>query len=292
MKCSIIIRTYNEEKHLGKVLDAVQKQDFLGNVEIIVVDSGSTDNTLQIAKTSNCKVVHIKKEIFSFGRSLNYGCTAAIGDLLIFISAHCIPTDKYWLSELVKPFNNKNIVLSYGSQVGIDTSKFSEKQLFKKYFPSTHSIPQEGFFCNNANSCIRKDKWLAKMFDEELTGLEDMEWAKFWVLKGYQVAYVSSSAVFHIHDESWQQVQRRYEREAFALKDIMPEVQVSVLDMLRYIAVAIYLDSVAAFKERKLLKYLKQICYFRINQYFGTYKGNHLHRQLSKGKKEQYYYPS
>jgi len=72
---------------LSKVLESIQNQNFEGNFNIIVVDSGSTDNTLQIAETYECKIVHIKKEQFSFGRSLNYGCNAAIGDLLIFVSA-------------------------------------------------------------------------------------------------------------------------------------------------------------------------------------------------------------
>jgi rhamnosyltransferase len=292
MDCSIIIRTYNEEKYLAKVLDTIQNQIFGGGYEVIIVDSGSTDNTLQIAETYKSKIVHIKKEQFSFGRSLNYGCTPATGDLLIFISAHCIPINQFWLTELIKPFENKNIVLSYGCQIGIDTSKFSEKQLLKKYFPAEDAIPQKGFFCNNANSCIRKDKWLVRGFNEELTGLEDMEWAKYWVSKGNEVAYVASSSVFHIHNETWPQVQRRYEREAFALKDIMPEVQVSIFDMLRYIIIAVYLDSVVAMKQKKLFYYFKQICYFRFNQYLGTYRGNHLHRQLSKSKKEQYFYPN
>ena len=146
MNCSIVIRTYNEGKYLSKVLESIQNQNFEGNFNIIVVDSGSTYNTLQIAETYECKIVHIKKEQFSFGRSLNYGCNAATGDLLIFVSAHCIPTDQFWLSELIKPFASKNIVLSYGCQIGIDTSKFSEKQLLKKYFPTKDAIPQEGFF--------------------------------------------------------------------------------------------------------------------------------------------------
>jgi glycosyltransferase involved in cell wall biosynthesis len=292
MKCSIIIRTYNEEQYLGKVLDTIQNQSFTGEVEVIIVDSGSTDNTLRIIENFECKIVHIRKEDFSFGRSLNYGCDAATGDLLVFISAHCIPTDKFWLAELVRPFNNKNIVLSYGCQIGIETSKFSEKQLLKKYFPFVDSIPQEGFFCNNANSCIRKDKWLIRKFDEELTGLEDMDWAKYWFLQGYEVAYASKAKVYHIHNESWQQVQRRYEREAFALQAIMPEVQVSAFDMMRYIIIAVYLDSKAAFVEGQFLKYFKQICYFRFNQYVGTYRGNHLHRQLSKERKEHYFYPN
>jgi len=205
---------------------------------------------------------------------------------------YCIPTDQFWLSELIKPFASKNIVLSYGCQIGIDTSKFSEKQLLKKYFPSKDAIPQEGFFCNNANSCIRRDKWLIRKFNEELTVLEDMDWAKYWVSKGHEIAYVSSSSVFHIHNESWPQVRRRYEREAFALKDILPEVQVSIYDMLRYITTAVYLDSMVAMKQKKIFSPFKQICYFRYNQYLGTYRGNHLHRQLSKEKKEQYFYPN
>ena len=91
MNCSIIIRTYNEGKYLAKVLESIQNQSFEGNFKIIVIDSGSTDNTLQIAETYKCKTVHIKKEQFSFGRSLNYGCDAATGDLLIFISAFVSP---------------------------------------------------------------------------------------------------------------------------------------------------------------------------------------------------------
>ncbi|CAN1556779.1 WcaA Glycosyltransferases involved in cell wall biogenesis [Spirosomataceae bacterium] len=291
MDISIIIRTYNEEKYLSQVLETVFSQADCPDFEVIVVDSGSTDHTLKIANDFRCKIVSIKKEEFSFGRSLNLGCSNAQGEFLVLVSAHCIPTDKFWLKNLIKPFENPAIALTYGRQLGVEQSKFSEKQLFKKYFPERDANPQEGFFCNNANSCLRKDAWDVRPFDEDLTGLEDMDWAKFQVAQGSKMAYIAEAAVYHIHEETWSQVKRRYEREAFALKDIMPEVHVSFFDMLRYIIVAIFLDAKQALNQRIFFKTWLEICFFRIYQYLGTYTGNHLHRKISKKKKEQYFYP-
>jgi glycosyltransferase involved in cell wall biosynthesis len=291
MDISIIIRTYNEEKYLSRVLEMVFDQIDCSNFEVIVVDSGSTDNTLDITSRFDCSVINIKKEDFSFGRSLNLGCSAAKGDILVFISAHCIPIDKFWLRNLVEPFSNSNIALSYGKQEGVEASKFSEKQLFNKYFPDRDSNPQRGFFCNNANSAIRKKLWENKSFDENLTGLEDMEWSKYFFSKGFKIAYVSKASVFHIHEESWPQIRKRYEREAFALKDIMPEVHVSFFDTLRYMTMGVILDSIVAIKQGLFFSFISEIVNFRFNQYYGAYVGNHMHRKISKKKKEEYFYP-
>jgi 2-desacetyl-2-hydroxyethyl bacteriochlorophyllide A dehydrogenase len=74
------------------------------------------------------------------------------------------------------------------------------------------------FFANNANSAIRKDLWQQHPFDESLPGLEDIEWAKYWMEQGYQVVYEPEAAIYHIHEESWRQVRRRYYREAVAAR--------------------------------------------------------------------------
>ncbi len=222
MVISIIVRTYNEEKYLSQVLETVFNQTDCPDFEVIVVDSGSTDHTLKIANDFRCKIVNIKKEEFSFGRSLNLGCSNAQGQFLVLVSAHCIPTDKFWLKNLIEPFENPAIALTYGRQLGVEQSKFSEKQLFKKYFPERDANPQEGFFCNNANSCLRKDAWDVRPFDEDLTGLEDMDWAKFQVAQGSKIAYIAEAAVYHIHEETWSQVKRRYERETASKSRIQP----------------------------------------------------------------------
>ena len=89
---SIIIRTYNEERYLRELLETIKVQELpYSETEIIIVDSGSTDRTLPIAESFDCKITHISKKDFTFGRSLNHGCEIARGDILVFISGHCIP---------------------------------------------------------------------------------------------------------------------------------------------------------------------------------------------------------
>ena len=289
---SVVIRTLNEEKHLEELLTAISVQESnTFKVETVIVDSGSTDRTLDIAKKFNCRITYIKKEDFTFGRSLNVGCSFADGKYLIFVSGHCIPASSTWLHDLVLPLKQENIAYTYGKQIGRDTTKFSERQLFYKYFPDENSIPQEGYFCNNANSAIRKDVWEKYQFDEKLTGCEDMYLAKEIVKDGMVLGYVGTAPVYHIHDESWHKVGIRYEREAIALQKIMPEVHVTFFDMIKYVIIGVIKDTRIAFKQRCLIKEFFSICAFRYVQYVGAYKGNHIHRKLSKEMKMKYFYP-
>lgn len=81
--CSIVIRTLNEGRYLDEVLKAIVSQNYPAPCrEVVVVDSGSTDETLAIVERHGCKIVHIRREDFSFGRSLNVGCDAARGSFL------------------------------------------------------------------------------------------------------------------------------------------------------------------------------------------------------------------
>lgn len=291
MTASIVIRTYNEEQHLAQVLEAVASQDVDFDLEAIIVDSGSTDGTLRIANKYKCRILHIEKSTFSFGRSLNIGCQAAIGNVLAFISGHCIPASRHWVRELVAPLSGNSVAYVYGSQLGNGNSKFSECQLFAKSYPEHRRIPQDGFFCNNANAALLKSVWLEHPFDEELTGLEDMGLAKKLVEYGYRIGYVPEAPVFHLHDEDWGQIKRRFEREAIALQRIMPEIHVTFFDFLRYFSSGVLLDSTDALKQGVLFKTAKEILLFRLMQFWGTYCGNHDHRKLSKEWKEKYFYP-
>ena len=288
---SIIIRTLNEQRHLEELLSAIKDQDrTLYDIETVIIDSGSTDRTLEIAESYGCRVTYIKKEDFTFGRSLNEGCEFSDGAYLVLISGHCIPCDKYWITNLVRPLE-KDCSYTYGRQLGRDTTKFSERLLFGKYFPSESNVPQIGFFCNNANAAIRRDIWETNHFNEELTGCEDMYLAKHLVEVGKKIGYVADAGVYHIHDESWIKVKIRYEREAIALQQIMPQVHVTCWDMIKYISVGVVKDLKAAFHQGCLKDEFKSIIHFRIAQYHGAYAGNHIHRKLSHQMKMKYFYP-
>ena len=289
---SVVIRTLNEEKYLDELLSSVFAQSCGSiNLEVIIVDSGSTDRTLDIASKHPCRITHIKKEEFTFGRSLNIGCRFADGDFLVFISGHCIPTNSQWLDELIKPLQEGTASYSYGRQVGKGATKFSELQHFEKCFPAYSKIPQEGFFCNNANAAISRSVWETFEFDEELTGLEDMHLAKEIVKNGHKIAYTSTASVYHIHDETWSQVKKRYEREAYALQRIMPEIHFTLGDFFRFLLSGVLSDSAVALKERTFFKKIYEIFMFRLMHYWGAYKGNHQVRQLSEKMKHYYFYP-
>lgn len=289
---SVIIRTLNEGKYLDELLSAIESQnaEHLG-VEVIIVDSGSNDATLEIAARHNCRILHISRDAFSFGRSLNIGCEAARGEVLVITSGHCIPASHDWLINLCKPLLEGHAEYAYGRQIGNENSKFSETRIFAKYFPEVSDIPQQGFFCNNANAAVSKSAWNQYKFDEELTGLEDMALARRLVNHGGKVAYVSEAAVFHLHHESWPQIRRRFEREAVALQEIMPQVHLTYFDTWRYIFRSILGDLNQARKDGLMVSKFFEILKYRYYQYTGSYKGNHQHRKLSHKEKEKYFFP-
>jgi rhamnosyltransferase len=291
MNASIVIRTYNEERHLPGLLRAIADQETNFDWETIIVDSGSTDDTLSIASQYKCRVLRIERSQFSFGRSLNVGCQAAIGRCLAFISGHCIPVSRNWLKELLAPLGRGSVAYVYGAQYGNHMSKFSEQQLFAKWYPAQQRIPQDGFFCNNGNAALLKSVWVEHRFDEDLTGLEDMRLAQKLVERGYRIGYVPEASVYHLHHETWAQIKRRFEREAIALQQIMPEIHISFLDCIRYFLSAVLLDSSAALKQGVLFKTAREIALFRLMQFWGSYCGNHDHRKISNEWKEKYFFP-
>ena len=289
---SIIIRTLNEERYLPELLSSIQSQRTSFSHETVLIDSGSTDNTLCIAERFGCQIMHISREEFSFGRSLNRACEAAQGTYFALISGHCIPCNPHWLQNLVQPLAQGLIQYCYGRQVGGAQTYWSECQIFAKYFPEESSIPQQGFYCNNANSAIAADTWSRFKFNEELTGLEDMHLAKRLVEEQGTVGYIADAKVCHIHHESWQQVQRRFEREALALQQICPEVLLRRRDLLRYFSRGVIRDLAAGLPTTLALATFRQIIRYRYHQYIGSYRGNHLHKRMSSELRETYFYPT
>ena len=287
---SIIVRTLNEAKLLPECLLQITKQNYDGIIEVIVVDSGSTDDTVKIANGYDAKVVHISKSDFTFGRSLNLGGEASMGEVLVFLSAHCIPCSKNWLLNLVTPLSKGVSSYTYGRQLprhGV--SKFSEGQVFKKYYPNHSMEPQVGYFCNNANSAILRQTWDRFRFNETLTGLEDIDLAKRIVDSGGSVSYIASGSVEHIHDESWDRIKIRYEREAAALMYIEPSLSLSFVQAIQFFLLSVKNDLVDL--NDKSLRALGDILLYRACQYYGSFIGSRTNKLHISKMKDEYFNP-
>lgn len=290
MKLSVVIRCLNEEKHIGRLLAGISEQS-VRDVEVILVDSGSTDATLSIASHFGVKTIHIRPEDFSFGYALNKGCEAASGDILLFASAHVYPLYRDWFELMLAPFSDPAVGLVYGKQRGNEVTKFSEHQVFAKWFPEESTRNQLHPFCNNANCAIRRSIWEELPYDETLTGLEDLDWAKKMLARGWRIAYQSEATIAHVHEESWRGIRNRYRREAIALRLIMKHETFNLLTFFTLLFKNLCSDYRQAWKEGVFLKNLGGIFLFRFNQFWGTYRGYKQSYLLDNQVRERFYYP-
>ena len=288
---SVVIRCYNEERHIGRLLHGISQQT-IKDIEIIIVDSGSTDGTLAIASRFPLKIVTIKSEDFSFGRSLNKGCVAASSDLIVIASAHVYPVYRDWIEQLLTPFQDSSVGIVYGKQRGGETTKFAEHQIFERWFPDKPNPAQDHPFCNNANAAIRKVLWKHFLYNEDITGLEDLEWANRILKAGHRLAYQSDAVVVHLHDEISAQTYNRYRREAIALNRIFPNELFNFKDFLRLFTSNTYSDYKNALRNGATARDLYEIPLFRFMQFWGTYQGFKENGTLTSQLKQTFYYPN
>lgn len=126
----------------------------------------------------------------------------------------------------------------------------------------------------HANAAVRLDVWAKQPYDEHLTGLEDLDWAKRAIEAGYVASYVAEAPVAHVHDEDFAQIVNRYRREAIAHKAIYSEQRMGPGAVTRRATSNIFGDLVAAHRAGLLtVPTAVDVVRFRVAQFYGTYRG-------------------
>ncbi len=196
-RVSFVIRTKDESMWIGKVLKFLTSQTFK-NFEIIIVDSGSTDKTLEIVKKFPIRLIQIKPEEFNYSYALNLGISKANGKYIGIISGHSIPVSDSWLSDGLKNFKDGKVAAISGNYSSLLVGYFSRslgRLFFKTYQKKLNFNP----WMTNTNSLIRKDLWEQYSFDEKLPECEDYDWASEMIARGYNVIKDPKFNVFHSH---------------------------------------------------------------------------------------------
>lgn len=287
---SIVIRTYNEEEHIGKLLTGILQQTMQPK-EIIIVDSGSTDATISIAAQFSASIMHIDKGEFSFGRALNIGVEQTTAPFVVIASAHVYPVYRNWIEQLLLPFDDPTVGIVYGGQCGDAETHYSEICIMKYWFPSKAPVKQDHTFCNNANAAIRRALWEQCPYNEYLSGLEDVAFAKEVAVKGYRVAYTEKAQIVHVHRQTIKQIYVRYYREALALKTIYPHERIGKGESFFLLLLNVWSDFLHAWNDKVLHKKALGIILFRFAQFLGTYRGFYDGTVNLKELKEHFYYP-
>jgi len=197
-KASIIIRSRNEENWIGFCLKALTKQTYQ-DFEVIIVDNESTDATLDICNLHKVKGIFSIKDYLP-GKALNLGIKNSSGDYLIFLSAHCIPSNKEWLEKLIEAVDqDQNIAGAYGRQLPFYSTPPDDKRDLMLTFPLEAKIQELDHMFHNANSIIKRKFLHDTPIDETVTNIEDRVWAKQIIDKGYKIAYTPDACVHHHH---------------------------------------------------------------------------------------------
>lgn len=195
---SIIIRTKNEERFIHHTLSAIFDQDIDLPLEVIVIDSGSKDRTLDIVRKHTVRLCEIDSCSFTYGRALNLGASMAEGRYLINLSAHCIPTNRRWIASIVSALRaDSEIAATYGAQIPIKgLNPFEERALTAAFALDDNGNIGPPF--SNANCAVRKEVWERQPFDEKATFAEDFIWSQI-LPRQYKIKYVPEAAVYHSH---------------------------------------------------------------------------------------------
>jgi glycosyltransferase involved in cell wall biosynthesis len=207
----VVIRTLNEEALLGTCLETLAKQDTPYDLDILVVDSGSTDATLEIARAHGVRVHAIAPEDFDYSKALNLGIERVAGDLVLILSAHAIPVDGQWVARMTAPFADRKVAGVAARQLPWPGAPWREVLRLGRDFGDADRVFTAAnageILFSNAVSCIRREVWLHEPFT--LPATEDLEWAQRVVRAGWSVAYAAGAPAYHSHDEGPREMARR-----------------------------------------------------------------------------------
>lgn len=167
---SVIVRSKDKEATIAAALGSIRAQTV--SAELILVDSGSTDRTLEIAAPFCDKVVEIPAERFSYGRALNIGASHAEGDVLFALSAHCLASNEMWVEHSLEAYHDTAVAATTGWTSGPDGAPLDGPTRF-----GLGDIGSDPFWgLSNHASSWRRDVWEQFPFNEELIACEDKEW--------------------------------------------------------------------------------------------------------------------
>ncbi|WP_262689460.1 rhamnosyltransferase WsaF family glycosyltransferase [Kordiimonas aestuarii] len=234
-KASVVIPTYNAGAQFERVLDAILSQHAPWPFEVLVIDSGSTDGTLDIVKARpDVRLHEIDKRDFNHGDTRNLGASLTSGDYIAFVTHDALPANRAWLFNLVEAIEAEpKAAGAFGRHFAYpEASPFTKRDLdahftnfqnnpllvSRKTNVARYKAGDEGWrqflhFYSDNNSCFRRSIWEKIPYRRVEFG-EDQLWAHDIIEAGYAKLYAAQAVVYHSHDYDEAETEERSAIEA------------------------------------------------------------------------------
>jgi rhamnosyltransferase len=256
LKASIIVPTFNAGAEFEKLLKVLSDQETSFDYEVLVIDSGSTDGTAELARRYGASVHQVPRDGFEHGATRNLGVSLASGEYVAFIVQDAVPLDERWLAVMVEDLERDELVAGvYGRQIprpesgpltrvlvkGWPTARLERREQSagdpERYSRLSPSERRSLATFDNVSSCVRRSVWEEIPFERTGFG-EDVRWGKRAIEAGYKVVYEPRSAVFHSHERGALYDLRRHYVDQLVLLDLFkhastPNLALLILNILR-----------------------------------------------------------
>lgn len=259
IRASVLIPVKNGGSLLKEVIGAVLAQKTAWRFEVIVVDSGSSDGSVELVRELGVPVVPISPVDFGHGRTRNFLASKASGQFLVFITQDAKPASLDWLHHLVQGCDAQpDIAGAFGPHKAYAHARHvtqCELTVHFEGFGSEFSVVRledsvrfnidTGYrqwlhFFSNNNSCIRRAVWEKVPFPD-VAFAEDQTWALNAIKAGYAKAFVPEAVVYHSHDFGvWETLQRNFDEArsfnryfGYRLQDHLPKAVIGGLRLAK-----------------------------------------------------------
>lgn len=242
VEVSILLLTRNGKPELDSVLPAILSQKGVPEFEVVAIDSGSTDGTLELLRRFPLRIEQIPPESFHHARTRNFAAGLARGEILVFLSQDAIPSSPQWLQSLVSNFDDPKVGAVYGRQLPRPESSSERQEVLDAVYGAEKMIKDPAqrngmgyrfYHFSDANAAIRRAVWEKTRFPEDLKVFEDLGIAKLILDSGWKIVYEPKAAVEHSHTHSTIGLFKRYFDIGYTLKQLKiwnaPGIRTSML---------------------------------------------------------------
>lgn len=296
-KASVLVLTLNAGPGFADLMDrlSTQRTDF--DYEIVVLDSGSTDGTVELAERYGAVVHRSSAAEFDHGATRNLGISRTSGEYVALLVQDALPVDEQWLQAMVENFEQDPMVAGvYSRQMprpesgplarvlvdGRPTASPRRREQFAGGPEQYRKMPPEErrtlASFDNVSSCLRRPAWEKMPFERTRFG-EDLRWGKRVVEAGYKIVYEPRSAVLHAHERGALYDLRRYYVDARLVLELfgtastpnLPSLLLNVLRSTAYLYRRLRRDQkTAASAPRLALLAFRHAFYGQIGAYLGS----------------------